>query len=143
MKFVALLLSSLLIGICVYAFVFAEGHTYFSNDPKSCVNCHVMRNHFEAWQKSSHHAVAVCNDCHTPSGFVPKYFTKALNGWNHSVAFTSGMFKDPIQITSRNKRIADQSCRKCHQQVVHQIDTRFHGEELSCIRCHDTVGHME
>lgn len=139
----ALLLCSLLIGLGAYAFLFADGHAYLSNDSKACMNCHVMKNHFEAWTKSSHHAVAVCNDCHTPSGLIPKYFTKGLNGWNHSVAFTTGHFKDPIEITPRNKQITENSCRKCHTQVVHQIDTKFRGEDLSCIRCHSTVGHIE
>lgn len=143
LKYVALFGAFLIFGIGLYTFVYAEGAAYLTNDPKACMNCHVMTDHFNAWTKSSHHAVAVCNDCHTPKGLVNKYFTKALNGWNHSVAFTSGRFHDPIQITQRNARITESSCRKCHADVVHAIDVTSKSEPFSCVRCHSTVGHME
>src|SRR3712207_544416 len=101
-----------------------------------------MQDQYSSWRKSSHHNVAVCNDCHTPPGFVPKYFTKALNGFNHSLAFTTGHFPDEIQITGRNHRVAEASCVKCHESVVGQIQgTREHGQGVSCIQCHSRVGH--
>ena len=62
-----------------YTFSYAKGFSYVSNDPAVCANCHIMENHVRAWVKSSHHTVAVCNDCHTPPGLVGKYATKALN----------------------------------------------------------------
>ncbi len=143
LKILALFGVCLLMGIGGYTFFYAHGAAYMTNDPKACMNCHVMANHFNAWTKSSHHAVAVCNDCHTPKGVVNKYFTKALNGWNHSVAFTTGNFHEPIQITKRNGAITEQSCRKCHTDVVHQIDVTTENEPFSCVRCHSTVGHLE
>ncbi len=53
-----------------YTFLYARGHSYLTNDPEACANCHVMTDHYAAWTKSSHRAVAVCNDCHTPPGLV-------------------------------------------------------------------------
>ena len=50
-------------GIGGFTFRYAEGFSYFQTDPKACVNCHIMRPQFDAWQKSSHHAVAVCVEC--------------------------------------------------------------------------------
>jgi cytochrome c nitrite reductase small subunit len=140
---VALVLGTL-IGLGGYTFVYAKGYSYVTNDPAACANCHVMENHFSAWTKSSHRAVAVCNDCHTPPGLVPKYATKALNGWNHSLAFTTGRFPEPIQITPRNTAVTEQACRKCHHEIVSAIEGP-HPEtnRLSCIRCHATVGHLE
>jgi cytochrome c nitrite reductase small subunit len=140
---VAVVLGTL-IGLGGYTFVYAKGYSYVTNDPAACANCHVMENHFSAWTKSSHRAVAVCNDCHTPPGLVPKYATKALNGWNHSLAFTTGRFPEPIQITPRNTAVTEQACRKCHQEIVSAIEGP-HPEtnRLSCIRCHGTVGHLE
>lgn len=129
-------------GLGGYTFVYAQGASYLTDDPAACANCHVMREQYVGWNNSSHHAVAVCNDCHTPPGFLNKYFTKALNGWNHSVAFTSGNFHEPIQITPRNARISEQACRKCHAEITSQIDTPHpDGEALSCVRCHRDVGH--
>jgi cytochrome c nitrite reductase small subunit len=103
----------------------------------------VMREQFESWRRSSHHAVAVCNDCHTPPGLAPKYFTKAQNGFFHSLAFTTGQFPDEIQITSRNHRIAESSCMKCHAEVVQGIQgTRGSGSGVACTQCHSRVGHQ-
>jgi cytochrome c nitrite reductase small subunit len=93
-----------------------------------------MREQYDAWRKSSHHAVAVCNDCHTPKGFVAKYYTKAKNGWHHSYAFTSGDFHEPIDITPGNRAITEQRCRDCHEDMAAAI-------EQPCIRCHEAVGH--
>ena len=62
----------LLIGIGSFTFVYAKGYSYLTNDPRACANCHVMQDHFDAWTRSSHRSVAVCNDCHTPPGLVPK-----------------------------------------------------------------------
>src|SRR6185436_15639047 len=69
-------LFGLATGIGGYTFVYARGGSYLTNDPKACANCHVMQNNYDAWMKSSHRAVATCNDCHTPHNVVGKYLTK-------------------------------------------------------------------
>jgi cytochrome c nitrite reductase small subunit len=131
-------------GVGSFTFVYAQGGSYLSNDPRACANCHVMKEQFDAWTKSSHHAVAVCNDCHTPHDFFGKYATKALNGFNHSLAFTLGGFPEPIQITPRNHQVAEAACRRCHAEMTAAIDSHgaAGGERMSCIRCHPSVGHM-
>jgi cytochrome c nitrite reductase small subunit len=137
------LATGLAAGLGVYTFVYARGLSYLTDDPRACANCHIMDDYYAAWTHGSHHAVAVCNDCHTPPGFVPKYFTKSLNGYNHSLAFTTGRFHEPIQVTPRNHRITEGACRKCHREIVQAIDMPHAGAEpLSCVRCHDSVGHM-
>ena len=126
-----------------YTFIYAQGYSYMTNDPRACANCHVMEDHYSAWTKSSHHAVAVCNDCHTPPGLVSKYATKAINGFNHSLAFTTGRFPDPLRITGRNAGVTERACRKCHEDIVLAIESHPKAEQTSCIRCHSTVGHIE
>lgn len=145
-----LIVSAILIGVTVgigaYTFVYAKGYSYLTNDPAACANCHVMRDHFAAWQRSSHRSVAVCNDCHTPAGLVPKYITKAQNGFWHSFYFTFGGYPDPLRITPRNHDIAELSCRKCHAGITSSID-RAHSNTgkggVSCTSCHNEVGHIE
>jgi cytochrome c nitrite reductase small subunit len=146
----ALLLGALLgvaVGVGAYTFGYARGASYFTNDPAACANCHVMNEQYDGWRKSSHHAVAVCNDCHTPPGFLPKYFTKASNGFWHSFYFTTGDFPDPIRIRPRNREVTEAACRKCHQDIVEAIDVAHgaaHGQERAeCLRCHNSVGHAE
>ena len=131
-------------GVGLFTFGYARGASYMTDDPRACDNCHVMEEQFAGWTKSSHRAVAVCNDCHTPPGFVPKYATKAINGFNHSFAFTSGRFPEPIQITPRNRRVTESACRKCHAPIVDAIDAHAEGprEELACLGCHRNVGHL-
>lgn len=132
----------LAVGIGVYTFVYAKGASYLTNNPAACANCHIMQEHYDGWTKSSHRAVAVCNDCHTPPGVVAKYATKAANGFRHSLAFTSGRFAEPLQIKPHNREIAEKACRGCHQDIVDAIEAPPHtGAKLLCIRCHGAVGH--
>ncbi len=131
-----------LLGIALFTFGYARGHSYLTDDPEACVNCHVMREQFQGWLRSSHRQAAVCNDCHTPSGVVPKYAIKALNGWNHSLAFTTGRFPDEIQITGRNQRVTERACLKCHEDITSALRlARHERREVSCVSCHRDVGH--
>ena len=145
-RFFAGALVSVVAGIAAglggYTFVYARGYSYLTNDPEACVNCHIMREHFDGWSRSSHHAVAVCNDCHAPAGLVRKLWVKGENGFWHSYAFTSGRFHEPIQIRAKNTRVAEESCRRCHAEIVEAMDGphRLSGA-LSCVRCHGAVGH--
>lgn len=135
-------LIGLAAGVGAYTFVYAEGASYMTNDPRACANCHVMNDHLAAWSKSGHHHVASCNDCHAPHDFIGKYLTKARNGFNHSLAFTTGRFHEPIQITPKNRAIAEGACRHCHQELIETVDRAAHaGGELACTRCHVGVGH--
>ena len=140
-------LLGLLAGVGLFTFGYARGASYLTDNPQACANCHVMRGHHESWMKSSHGKVPVCNDCHTPPGFVSKYWTKALNGFFHSLAFTTQHFPDEIQITGRNRLVTENACLKCHEEIVHGIrGTRRAGEQgqdVSCIQCHSNVGHMQ
>jgi cytochrome c nitrite reductase small subunit len=142
--FIVAIMLGILIAIGGYTFVYARGYSYVTNDPAACANCHVMEDHYRAWMRSSHRSVAVCNDCHTPPGLVPKYATKAINGFNHSLAFTTGRFPEPLRLTSRNVDVTEKACRKCHENIVDAIEGP-HPERnrLSCIRCHSAVGHLE
>jgi cytochrome c nitrite reductase small subunit len=132
----------LAMGVGGYTFYYAKGASYLTNNAAACANCHIMQQQYDGWTHSSHHAVASCNDCHTPPGIIPKYATKASNGFWHSFAFTTGKFHEPIRIGRFNRAVAESACRKCHGDVVHDIEgMNKGGEKLSCIHCHGSVGH--
>src|SRR5512141_338054 len=137
----AALLLGVVVGLGLYTFVYAKGYSYLTNDPRACANCHVMRDYYDGWGKSSHRSVAACNDCHTPHNFTGKYTAKALNGFLHSFAFTSRRFPDVIQITARNHRVTEETCRYCHAELTTSIATGSHTNDISCVRCHFNVGH--
>lgn len=129
-------------GLGSFTFVYARGASYLTNDPAACANCHIMGAHYDAWRKSSHHAVAVCNDCHAPHDLIGKYMTKAENGFWHSWAFTTGWFHEPIQIRERNRAVTQRACLHCHEDIVQAMHPGGGPENVSCIHCHDGVGHM-
>ena len=146
----AVLIAAVLIGtslgVGAYTFVYARGYSYLTNNPAACANCHIMQDHFDAWTRASHRAVAVCNDCHTPPGFLPKYITKAQNGFWHSFYFTTGRYPDPLRITPRNARVTETACRTCHGELTESIDVGPRGTagtRVPCAACHSEVGHIE
>lgn len=134
----------IMVGLGATTFFYAKGYSYLSDAPQACKNCHIMNDEYSSWLKSSHRSVAVCNDCHTPKNFAGKWFTKGLNGWNHSYAFTSGDFHEPIQINKRNREIAEENCRYCHSMVVSNITGHeTENSKIECTSCHRSAGHMK
>ena len=133
----------LLFGVGVFTFGYGKGFSYFSHDPRACVNCHIMQDEYNSWQHAPHHTAAACVDCHLPHEFVPKMIAKTDNGWRHSKAFTLQDFHEPIQITPRNSAILQENCLRCHGDLVHGI---VHGsstaeDAVKCVHCHRGVGH--
>jgi cytochrome c nitrite reductase small subunit len=135
-------LAGVLVGLGGFTVHYAEGFSYLRDDPKACVNCHVMRDHYDGWQHASHHAVAVCNDCHTPTAFLSKYLNKLENGWRHSKGFTLNDFPEPIRIRESNARVVRANCVRCHADLVHPIvGGPDPGARSDCLHCHRHVGH--
>jgi len=140
-------LAGVFLGVGGYTFWYANGASYLFDDPRICVNCHIMRDHYDGWQKSSHHAVAVCNDCHIPhDSFIGKWYVKASNGYHHSKAFTLQNFHEPIRIRPGNAAVLEANCLRCHEALVDQITA--HGglgldenDLYGCVRCHRSAGH--
>ena len=129
-------------GIGAFTFGYGQGASYLSNNPRGCANCHVMQDHYDSWQNSSHRHVAVCNDCHLPPGGVGKWLTKADNGFFHSLAFTLENYHEPIRIKPRNQRVTQRACLDCHADFVHPLlPAEPGGDMLLCIHCHTDVGH--
>jgi cytochrome c nitrite reductase small subunit len=140
---VACVAVGVVIGAGGYTFSYGEGLSYMSNDPETCVNCHVMREHYDNWQKASHHARATCNDCHTPHDFVGKWFVKGENGIWHSYGFTFQNYHEPITIRPRNSRVLENNCIYCHRDLVEPVIGVPPDPPggWNCIHCHTSVGH--
>ena len=136
-------LLGVFVGTGAFTFRYAEGLSYFSTDPKACMNCHIMTPQYESWQKSSHHHVAGCVDCHLPHTFIAKYIAKAENGYHHSKGFSLQDFHEPIMIKGKNKQILQHNCVDCHSDMTHEMFKRdvSDPDAVSCIHCHASVGH--
>jgi cytochrome c nitrite reductase small subunit len=135
-------------GLGAYTFSYAKGLSYFGTDPRACTNCHIMEPEYAGWQKGSHHDAAVCIDCHLPHSFIPKYLTKAENGYRHGKLFTTQTFEEPITVKPAGLAVLQSNCERCHADLVHDIvgsseSRSAHASSLPCIHCHWTVGHGE
>lgn len=137
--------AGVFVGVAGFTFHYAKGTSYLSNNPLACVNCHIMQEPYDSWVKSSHHAVATCNDCHIPHAFPAKYLAKLRNGWNHSKAFTLQNFPEPIRISEKNLAILEENCVHCHHVLVSGIAAHegISRNALKCMDCHRAVGHQE
>jgi cytochrome c nitrite reductase small subunit len=118
-----------------FTFWYGQGLSYLSNDPRACVNCHVMRDHYDGWQKAGHHAAATCNDCHTPHDPVGKWVVMAEKGFGH--------FHEPIRIRPRNSRVLENNCTDCHRGLTETIlgVPPDPPGGWNCTHCHADVGH--
>jgi cytochrome c nitrite reductase small subunit len=139
------LLLGALFGVGAFTFRYAEGLSYFSKDPRACVNCHIMQPQFDSWQKASHHGFATCVDCHLPHDVVGKWVAKASNGYHHSKGFTLQDFHEPIRLKPMNFEILQANCIACHAEMVDGLvaGATTDADAVNCLQCHRDVGHGE
>lgn len=132
------------LGLGIYTFQYAEGLSYLSNDPKACVNCHVMREQYAGWLTGSHHGRATCNDCHIPHHLPAKLWIKMENGWRHSIKFTFRSYEKPIRIRPANLERVEANCILCHELRLSRMPDHpvKVGDGTRCTECHVSIGHM-
>lgn len=138
------------VGYFVYILNASKALSYFSKDPKACINCHVMNTQYATWQHSSHKDIG-CVQCHLPTDdFLSKYVAKAKDGWNHSVAFTFGTYENAIRISEDGANRVQKNCISCHQKLVSTLiddfDKNHNYDETNplgrkCWECHKSVPH--
>ena len=137
-------LIGVVVGVAAFTFHYSGFFNYFYDDPETCAQCHAMSEQYEGWQKGPHRDVATCNSCHTVhDNVVAKYVNKADNGFFHALWFTTDTYPENIEIRDHNRNIVEASCLHCHGSMVDDVNhaCSARGETLSCIRCHDGVGH--
>ncbi len=136
-------LMGILMGGGAYVANISNAGSYLSDDPKACINCHVMGPEYSTWQHSSHARVATCNDCHVPhDSTIHKYWFKANDGLRHSTIFT--LRKEPQVMKAREeaKEVIQQNCLRCHEDLVADArSTMKHSFDRACIDCHREVPH--
>jgi cytochrome c nitrite reductase small subunit len=59
------------------------------------------------------------------------------------MAFTLQNFKEPIEITPRDRVIVQENCLRCHGSFVHAVYASPGPlrHELDCMHCHASAGH--
>ena len=149
MKYIAIGSVIVVIGLFAYVGNASNMVSYLSEDPRVCINCHVMNPQYATWQHSSHRETATCVDCHLPrESFVDKMVAKSRDGFNHSVAMTLRTYPHNIRISDNAAQRIQANCISCHRGLVSQMVamTKVHGEgeaqvDRHCWDCHRTTPH--
>lgn len=149
-QIIGVVLSGIFCGLLVYLVYASRAYSYLSDDPRVCINCHVMGAYYDTWQHSSHKNVATCNDCHVPhNSLFSKYFFKAKDGLRHSYVFTMRLEPMAMKAITASQHVIYDNCVRCHSQLnqefvqtgrlTHQdIDL---GRSRPCWDCHREVPH--
>ena len=120
-----IILLGVLVGTGLFIFRSSRAYSYLSDDPATCMNCHIMAPQFATWNHSSHRRVANCNDCHVPhNNVINKYYFKAKDGLRHATIFTLRNEPQVIQILEAGRNVVQDNCKRCHEQ------------QLYCMNCH-------
>lgn len=145
-KFPVLIALGVFVGMGFYAFYVSNAPSYLSDNPRTCVNCHVMAPQYATWSHSSHREVANCNDCHVPhTNFFSHYFFKAKDGLRHATIFTLRKEPQVIFIKEAGIGVVQQNCVRCHSQLFSGRDVseyqKTHYKDRLCWECHRETPH--
>jgi cytochrome c nitrite reductase small subunit len=142
-------LLAVFVGVVAYLFYVSRAHSYLSDNPQTCINCHLMAPQFATWQHSAHREVATCNDCHVPhDNLFNHYLFKAQDGMWHATVFTLRAEPQVIQIKEAGIAVVQENCKRCHTQLNERVgllqvtrEDNLHGEGKLCWDCHREVPH--
>jgi len=147
-KILVIIMLGVFFGLFIYVFKISKAGSYLSDDPKTCVNCHLMAPQYATWQHSSHRLWASCNDCHVPHNNVfNKYYFKAKDGLRHSTMFTLRLEPQVIFIHEEGQEVVFNNCKRCHSnlldidQKLTNINFSHNRSERKCWECHREVPH--
>lgn len=135
--------AGVIVGLALYVGRISEAASYLSDDPRACINCHIMFPEYATWQHSSHREVANCNDCHVPhTNVLAKYYFKAKDGLRHSAMFTFRLEPQVIQAIPESREVIQGNCIRCHTRVMMDVANLGHNNlDRSCMDCHRDVPH--
>jgi cytochrome c nitrite reductase small subunit len=136
-------------GLGALAFHISNASSYLTDDPKACVNCHIMAPQYATWQRSAHGRVTVCNDCHVPHGNVLlKYGFKALDGTRHAFMFTFRLEPEVIRMHAPGQWTVQNNCIRCHRGLSAHVSNLavsrqavMAGAGKLCWDCHRETPH--
>jgi predicted CXXCH cytochrome family protein len=137
------IMIGLLIGLVAVGLGIGSLHLYdyTENDPKFCLNCHLMKDTFHSWETSVHKSIN-CHTCHH------------ANLYEKNMMFFKMIVERPTEVSDRahDKTIVpSEKCVTCHQKENLEVSqvTRSQGhslhwfkENIECASCHAFKGHQ-
>ncbi len=148
-RFPVLILLAIFVGLGLFVLYLSKAHSYLSDRPETCTNCHIMAPQYATWNHSSHREITNCNDCHVPhDNVLNKYFFKAKDGLRHATIFTLRAEPQVIRIKEAGARVVQDNCIRCHSQLL--VDPKLEAsvaahkqtrEGRRCVECHRETPH--
>ena len=150
-KIPVIVLLGSITGLGALTIQLSNAPSYLSDEPSTCVNCHVMYPQYASWFHSSHREAANCNDCHVPHNNVAnKYYFKAMDGLRHSYMFTFRLEPQVIRIKEAGQNVVQENCKRCHADLVSMVSltevtakNSRTGKGHRCYDCHRNTPHGE
>ncbi len=113
--------------------------SYLSDEPSTCMNCHVMTDAHATWERGSHGRVAVCVDCHVPhTNPVAAYAFKGQDGMRHSYVFTFRLEPQVLRLNEAARPVVQENCLRCHADLFQMVRLASQSER-ACWDCHDNA----
>lgn len=148
-RFPVIIITAVFFGLVLLVLYLSKAPAYLSDNPQTCVNCHIMSPQYATWNHSSHREVAHCNDCHVPHNNVfNKYFFKAKDGVRHATLFTLRLEPQVIHIKDAGKEVVQDNCIRCHENLLTDdavkpltIQAHQNREDRKCWECHRETPH--
>ena len=142
-----ILLTAVLLGAGLAIAHISRATSYLSDDPRACINCHIMDPQYATWQHGSHGRFTTCNDCHVPHDSVfKKYFFKAKDGTRHASMFMLRLEPQVIRIHEEGANAVQANCLRCHGNLVGDTHDYKGGAahadtSRKCWECHRETPH--
>lgn len=148
-KLTVIISLGIIFGLIIYLGYVSKAHSYLSDNPATCVNCHIMAPQYATWNHSAHREVTNCNDCHVPHNNVfNKYYFKAKDGLRHATMFTLRKEPQVIFIHEAGQEVVQNNCIRCHSNKITDskvlaFTDEFHTSrtERKCWECHRETPH--
>ena len=149
-KIMAIVAGGMICGLGLYTAYAFRLASYLSDEPATCVNCHIMAPYYATWSHSSHARNTTCNDCHVPNDHVVrKWLFKGMDGMRHSAVFLTRGEPQVIQAIDRSASVIMANCIRCHEQLNTEFvktgrityDMVKMGEGKACWDCHRETPH--
>ena len=148
-RFPVLITLGIFTGMVLFLLYVSKAHSYLSDNPQTCTNCHIMTPQYATWTHSSHREVANCNDCHVPHNNVfNKYYFKAKDGMRHATIFTLRREPQVIFIHEEGAQVVHNNCIRCHSKLLNDpkltasvAGHSTHMTDRKCWECHRETPH--
>jgi cytochrome c nitrite reductase small subunit len=143
------ILWSVFFGMGLFVMKVSNAFSYLSDDPKACINCHIMTAEYSTWMHGSHGRDTKCVDCHIPhENVVLKYLFKANDGLRHATMFTLRLEPQVIKMHEAGQDVVQRNCKRCHYNQLQNVSALNvnlknyeHGQGMLCWKCHREVPH--